>query len=157
MNTTRRFYIDKFMYDFNHIINGKIVDLGGIRGKTRGNFEYSYIQEKNRVVINNNKKAYPDYLLSLEDKISIDRKFDIVIVNEVIEYLDNLDILFQSILNITEDRSILIMTWPWMNTFHGDVDIDFKRYSKVFIKKILKKYKFKIEFIENKKVLITSK
>ena len=118
MNTTRRFYIDRFMNNFSHQIKGGILDLGGVRGKRRGNYFYNLNQEKNRVVINNNPKANPDYLLSIEEDFNLYKKFDTVIVNEVIEYIDNLDNLFKNILKVSNRKTKLIMTWP-MNTFHG--------------------------------------
>tara|TARA_A100001388_G_scaffold273047_1_gene254348 strand:- start:4728 stop:5369 length:642 start_codon:yes stop_codon:yes gene_type:complete len=149
MNTTRRFYIDRFMNNFSHQIKGGILDLGGVRGKRRGNYFYNLNQEKNRVVINNNPKANPDYLLSIEEDFNLYKKFDTVIVNEVIEYIDNLDNLFKNILKVSNRKTKLIMTWPWMNTFHGDKAYDLKRYSKVYIENILLKHNFKIEFIEN--------
>ena len=103
----------------------------------------------NRKIINNRKDAHPDYLISVEKPININEKFDINNINEVIEYLENLDSLFVNILNLSHDKSLLIMSWPWMNTFHGDKEKDLKRYSKVFIKRLFFKYGFRIQFIDN--------
>ena len=52
-------------------------------------------------------------------------------------------------MKVSNRKTKLIMTWPWMNTFHGDKAYDLKRYSKVYIENILLKHNFKIEFIEN--------
>ncbi len=149
MITARRFYIDQFMKDNNKLFQGKIIDIGGVRSKFRGNFKFNKVQERNRKIINNRKDVNPDYLISIEDPININEKFDIIVVNEVIEYIENLDNLFVNILNLSHDKSLLIMTWPWMNTFHGDKEKDLKRYSKVFIKNLLYKYDFRIQFIDN--------
>ncbi len=149
MNTIRRYYLDKFMEENNYLIQGKILDIGGVKGISRGRYKYSEVQEDKRRVLNIIEKANPDYLISIEDKLNLTDKFDTFIVNEVIEYIDDLDALFKNILNVSNNKITLIMTWPWMNTFHGDKEKDLKRYSKYFIEKVLNKYNFKIQYIEN--------
>lgn len=128
MNTIRRYYLDEFMDSNNHFIKGKILDIGGVRGNLRGKYKYNKAQENKRKVLNIMKKANPDYLISIEDDLKLNEKFDTFIVNEVIEYLDNIDALFKNILNVSNSEIILIMTWPWMNTFHRDIEKDLKRY-----------------------------
>ena len=149
MNTIRRYYLDKFMEKNNNLINGYILDIGGVKGISRGKYKYNKVQENKRKVLNIIKEANPDYLISIEDDLFLTEKFDTFIVNEVIEYIDDIDSLFRNILKVSNKKSTLIMTWPWMNTFHGDKENDLKRYSKYYILRILKKYNFKIKFIEN--------
>ncbi len=149
MNTTRRYYLDKFMEENNILINGDILDIGGVRGLSRGNYKYSEYQENKRKVLNIIENANPDYLISIEEDLNLSAKFDTFIVNEVIEYIDDLDILFMNILKVSNKRITLIMTWPWMNTFHGDRENDLKRYSKYYILRILEKYNFRIQHIDN--------
>ena len=149
MITIRRFYLDKFMNENNSLFQGKILDIGGVRGNSRGKFKHKTFHEKNRVIINNNKKANPDFLLSIEEKLNLNLKFDTVIVNELIEYVENIENLFDNIIDLTKKDSILIMSWPWMNTFHGDRDKDLKRYSKVYIESLLIKNGFRIKYVGN--------
>ena len=51
MITARRFYIDKFMKDNSKLFQGKILDIGGVRSKFRGNFKYTKVQEMNRKIL----------------------------------------------------------------------------------------------------------
>ena len=41
------------------------------------------------------------------------------------------------------------MTWPWMNSFHGDKKYDYKRYSDIYIKNKLISNGYEILFIES--------
>ena len=47
-------------------------------------------------------------------------------MNEVIEYIDNLDNVFFNISNLSKINSVVFISWPWMNTFHGDKELDLK-------------------------------
>ena len=45
---------------------------------------------------------------------------------------------FFNISNLSKINSVVFISWPWMNTFHGDKELDLKRYSKLYISRKLK-------------------
>ena len=149
MLTARRFYIDKFLFKYKYLIQDSIIDVGGSNKASRGNFELSKEMKKNRKVLNINPEHFPDYLFSIEKSIKIDQKFSTIILTEVIEYVDNLDMVFSNISSLSNEKAILIMTWPWMNSFHGDKEFDLKRYSDNYIKNKLLSNGYEILFLDS--------
>ena len=149
MITTRRYYIDRFLYKNYYAMNGQILDIGGTKVNPRGNFRLPITLKKNLNVLNINSNTNPDYLLSIEKKLNINKKFDTIIMNEVIEYIDNLDNVFFNISNLSKSNSVVFISWPWMNTFHGDKELDLKRYSKLYISRKLKNIGFDNISIKN--------
>ena len=133
MRTTRRFYIDKFLFDYEFLLKGQILDIGGTKVYPRGRYRFPENLRNSIKVLNNNPNTKPDYLLSIEKKNNINQKFDVLIFNEVLEYIDDIDKAFSNISNFSKEDSIVFVSWPWMNTFHGDKQYDFKRYSDVYI------------------------
>ena len=69
MITTRRYYIDRFLYKNDYAMNGQILDIGGTKVNPRGNFRLPITLKKNLNVLNINSNTNPDYLLSIEKKI----------------------------------------------------------------------------------------
>ena len=138
-----------FLSKYKYLIKDSIIDVGGSKKASRGFFELTKKMKKRRKVLNINPQHLPDYLLSIEKKIKIEEKFSTVILTEVIEYIDNIDLALTNILGFSEDKSLLIMTWPWMNSFHGDKKYDYKRYSDIYIKNKLISNGYEILFIES--------
>ena len=149
MLTTRRFYIDKFLFKYDYMLKGNIIDLGGTKVNSRGNYKFPSSLKKSIKFLNNNASTEPDYLFSIEEKLDLKEKFDVIIMNEVIEYVDNLDKVLGNISSLSQKNTILILTWPWMNTFHGDKEFDLKRYSEIYIKKKLIEIGFNCVYVEN--------
>ena len=149
MPTTRRFYIDQFLFKYDYLLKGQILDIGGNKLYPRGKYRFPESLRDSIKVLNNNPKTKPDYLLSIEDENNIKQKFDVLILNEVLEYIDDIDKAFFNISNLSKKDSIIFVTWPWMNTFHGDKKYDFKRYSEIYIKKKLRGIGFNKFVIES--------
>ena len=149
MFTTRRFYIDQFLFKYDYLFKGTIIDIGGIKVKPRGNYKFSETLKNSIKFLNNNPITKPDYLFSIEQKLDLKKKFDVIIMNEVIEYIDNIDKALGNVSDLSKKDTFLIITWPWMNTFHGDKEYDFKRYSKVYIEKKLIEIGFNSLYVEN--------
>ena len=149
MLTTRRFYIDRFLLKYEYLFQGEILDIGGTRVNPRGNYRFPSKFKNTLKVLNNNPKTNPNYLLSIEKRQNLDKKFDILVVNEILEYIDNIDNVFFNISNLSKKDSIIIIAWPWMNTFHGDKVYDLKRYSDIYISKKLKDIGFTNFIIES--------
>ena len=149
MKSLRRHYLDTFLHEYTYLIHGNVIDVGGVRLNRRGTFDYTTITHENWEFVNISKQTLPDH--QIDFSIPIDSNFniklhsyDVLICTEVLEYLNNIHTAFQNIRLLTKKNSILIISVPWMNTYHGDHEYDLARYSQSYLYRLFEHYNYAV-------------
>ena len=93
--------------------------------------------------LDNDAKFKPDYLKDLNYKIELDRKFDIVFCLEVSEYLFRPLVAIKNLYNFLKNDGILYISFCSIYPLHNPPKIDYLRYTKNAVEKLLKEAGFK--------------
>jgi SAM-dependent methyltransferase len=139
--TFRRYYLDKVLSDINFY--GKVLDVGGKKDNKRGTFRPPLDKVKNWEYLNIDESTNPDYFCSA-DKIPVDdNTFDMIMLTEVIEHLENpIDVIHECYRVLKTDGKIIV-TIPFLNALHAD-PYDFQRWTDVKIENVFNKSGFKL-------------
>ena len=87
-------------------------------------------------------------ILNLEKKIKHKKKYDNVVIFNVLEHLADLDIPLKNLYQLLKKSGRILGSTPFIYRIHG-APKDYSRYTKEYLKKILKEKKFKrIEIYE---------
>lgn len=146
--SVRRMYVDDF---FERAVDtlpqkAKILDMGGWKEGKKGYFDIENYGFDVKYA-NLNKKQKPDYLCNIENIPVADDFFDVVILSEVVEHLENPEKVLQEAHRILKkDGKILICT-PFLFFEHQDPK-DFGRYSTDWYNHRLEQIGFSVEKIE---------
>ena len=134
--------------EFNKFsFKGDCIEFGANKKINRNFLKYNSknykITYSNLVNKNNNF-----LILNLEKKIKHKKKYDNLVIFNVLEHLANLDIPIENIYNLLKKRGRVLGSTPFIYRIHG-APKDYNRYTKDYLKKILKEKKFKkIEIYE---------
>ncbi len=146
--SVRRYYVDKFYEDaINKIKPGSfIIDLGGKKEGKRGSFN---IEKYNLNVeyANITAKDNPDYLCNIEAVPVEDNKYDVAILSEVVEHLENPEKVLEEAYRILKPGGKLLICTPFMYNVHAD-PYDYARYTATWYENRLSKVGFELEKIE---------
>jgi SAM-dependent methyltransferase len=139
--TFRRYYLDKVLSDINFY--GKVLDVGGKKDNKRGTFRPPLDKVKSWEYLNIDESTNPDYFCSA-DKIPVDdNTFDMIMLTEVIEHLENpIDVIHECYRVLKTDGKIIV-TIPFLNALHAD-PYDFQRWTDVKIENVFNKSGFKL-------------
>lgn len=120
---------------------GEVIEFGA-NEKLEKNFIYSKNKEINatysNIVTSNNKFIKID----LQKKIKIKKKFDYVIIFNVLEHLSKPEIALKNIRNILKKNGCIIGSTPFLFRVHG-APKDYYRFTHDYLKLTLKKSGFK--------------
>ena len=140
--TFRRHYLDSVLFNAN--FKGSVLDIGGKKNNKRGNFRPPLDKVDSWKYLNNDASTNPDYCCSAED-IPIDsEQFDIVLIAEVLEHLENPSKVLQEAYRITKKSGKIIATMPFLYPIHAD-PYDYQRWTPEKIKLEFEKVGFTIE------------
>jgi SAM-dependent methyltransferase len=85
-----------------------------------------------------------DFYINLNEPLTLDGKYDLILLMDVIEHLQDVNVLFKSLkLNLAKEGSMYI-TVPFFYWIH-EAPFDFNRYTIFQLKNILKNNGFEIE------------
>lgn len=140
----RRYYLDKML--FSTCFYGRVLDIGGKKENKRGNFRPPLDNVESWEYCNIDASTKPDYNCSAEDIPVDDEAFDIVLMTEVLEHLENPEIVLQECKRILKIGGQMILTMPFLYPIHAD-PYDFQRWTPEKIKNVLKNTGFDIENI----------
>lgn len=143
--TFRRHYLDKVLLSTNFY--GKVLDVGGKKENKRGNFRPPLNTVESWEYLNIDESTNPDYLCSADDIPVDDNTFDIVILAEVIEHLENPIEVLNECYRVLKNDGKIIITIPFLNALHAD-PYDFQRWTDVKIESELSKIGFKNSSIQ---------
>ena len=143
--TLRRYYLDNCLNKC--VFYGKVLDIGGKKTNKRGLFQPPVNKVECWQYVNIDKSTNPDYLCPA-DAINVqDSSFDIVILTEVLEHLEQPEKVIQETYRILKNGGKLIISMPFLYPIHGDPD-DFQRWTTTKIKQVLKQNNFHINSLE---------
>lgn len=118
----------------NYKIDRNFLDLNSKKYKTI----YSNIDKKNHKFL----------VLDLEKKIRHKKKYDNIVIYNVLEHLSDLNIPLKNIYSLLKKKGKVFGSTPFIYRIHG-APKDYNRFTKDYLKIILKKNRFKkIEIIE---------
>jgi SAM-dependent methyltransferase len=137
--TFRRHYVDKFLLETKFI--GKVLDVGGKKDNKRGSFRPPLNDVESWKYLNIDKTTNPDYCCGADDIPVDDNTFDIVMLAEVIEHLENPIKVLNECKRILKKDGKLVATIPFMYALHAD-PYDFQRWTDVKIRLELEKIGF---------------
>ena len=126
---------------------GDCIEFGANKKINRNFLQYN--SKKYKITYSNLINKNNNFLsLNLEKKIKHKKKYDNVVIFNVLEHLANLDTPIENIYNLLKKRGRVIGSTPFIYRIHG-APKDYSRYTKDYLKKILKEKKFKqIEIYE---------
>jgi len=127
--------------------NGDCIEFGANKKISRNFLKYN--SKNYKTTYSNIVNKENDFLiLNLEKKIKHKKKYDNVVIFNVLEHLSDLDIPMKNIHNLLKKRGRILGSTPFIYRVHG-APKDYSRYTKEYLKKILKEKKFKqIEIYE---------
>jgi len=137
--TFRRHYLDQVLTLTNFY--GKVLDVGGKKENKRGSFRPPLDEVKSWEYLNVDKETKPDYYCSAAAIPVDDNTFDIVLMSEVLEHLENPEEVLSECYRVLKKGGTLILTVPFLYAIHAD-PYDFQRWTDVKLKLELDNHKF---------------
>ena len=144
--TFRRHYIDKLL--LKTTFYGKVLDVGGKKDSKRGCFRPPLDDVEIWEYLNIDKNTNPDYICSADNILIDDESFEMILLTEVLEHLENPIKVLNECKRILKKDGKLIATIPFLYALHAD-PYDFQRWTNVKIRMELKKLGFKNIKIES--------
>jgi len=133
----RRYYLDHELDENKQIFKGRVLDIGGKKDNRRGSFVPPYEQVDEWVFLNNDKKSNPDILANLPDIPLGDNSVDVVLCTEVIEYVYDYKKLLFEMSRVLKQDGVLLLSFPFVCSLHGDDKYDYYRFTEALIRKEL--------------------
>ena len=141
----RRYYLDKMLHDMEFY--GRVLDVGGRKIRKRGDFTPPADKVDSWQYLNIDASSNPDYLSSA-DKIPVeDNFFDMVIMTEVLEHLENPEDALNEVYRVLKHNGKLVASMPFLNSIHKGPH-DFQRWLPDRLRRELQKTGFEAEKIE---------
>jgi SAM-dependent methyltransferase len=142
--TFRRYYLDNLL--INTKFYGKVLDVGGKKDNKRGLFRPPLDRVGGWEYLNIDASTNPDYCCSAEQTPIDDDEFDVVLMTEVLEHLENPSKVLQEVYRVVKKSGGLIATMPFLYPIHAD-PYDYQRWTPEKIKIELEKVGFTVEKI----------
>jgi len=138
--TFRRYYLDQVLSDMNFY--GKVLDVGGKKENKRGTFRPPLEKVESWEYLNIDKSTNPDYNCSADNIPVEDGTFDIIMLAEVIEHLENPIEVINECYRALKKGGKIVVTVPFLNALHAD-PYDFQRWTDLKIENVFNKSAFK--------------
>jgi len=122
----RRYYLDKVLLETS--FSGKVLDIGGKKDNKRGLFRPPLHKVDDWEYLNIDESTKPDYCCSANNIPVGDNIFDIVLIAEVLEHLENPDIVLMECNRILKHGGKIVATMPFLYPIHAD-PYDFQRWT----------------------------
>lgn len=136
----RRSYLDQSLEKYRQSFYGRVLDIGGKKEQRRGSFVPPYDQVEQWVHLNNDPHTQPDVLATIPPLPFEDCSFDVILITETIEYIDDATLLLSEIQRVLKPSGTLLMSSPFLSPFHNDHDSDYHRYTESFLKQLLQNF-----------------
>lgn len=140
-----RSYLDKMLNETE--FSGRVLDVGGRKMRKRGAFKPPIEKVVSWQYLNIDASSNPDYLSSA-DKIPVaDNSFDMVVMTEVLEHLENPEDVLKEVFRVLKENGRLIASMPFLYPIHKGPH-DFQRWLPDRLRRELRKAGFEAEKIE---------
>ncbi|SFO93719.1 class I SAM-dependent methyltransferase [Hydrogenimonas thermophila] len=138
--TFRRYYLDDLLLHTQFY--GKVLDVGGKKENKRGKFRPPLDKVDSWKYLNIDKSTNPDYLCSADDIPVEDESFDIVLLAEVLEHIENPIEVLKECKRVLKENGKIVITMPFLYSKHAD-PYDFQRWTDYKLENEMKKLGFK--------------
>ena len=139
-NTFRRYYLDRSLEGARRHLQGKVLDIGGVKINRRGRFQISAEDQVNWTFINNNPASGATVIASVPPLPFPDESYRSVLITEVLEYIENVPALMHEVHRVLEPSGTVVMSVPFVHPLHGDAEYDCWRFTETGIKKAVAPY-----------------
>ncbi len=137
--TFRRHYLDKVLAETD--FRGRVLDIGGKKINKRGRFRPPVDKVETWEYLNIDESTEPDYLCSAEHIPVDDNSFDILLLTEILEHLENPEVVLKECFRVLKKGGKLIATMPFLYPVHAD-PYDFQRWTDARFRNTLEKIGF---------------
>ena len=125
-----------------------MLDLGGKKTNRKG----SFIPPKKNIIswkyVNLDKSTAPDIVSSVENIPIENSTIDVVIMTELIEYLQHPSLAFKEVQRVLNNKGKVIISSPLLHPVHGDYWIDRYRFTEVKLEEYINNSGLKVISIE---------
>ena len=122
------------------LLNGSILEIGAYKGSNK-NFSNFLIINNNSFLYADKKKINNNIIFDLEKKNFMKKKFDNVLIFNVLEHVYEVNNAIIEIKNVLNKKGKIICSTPFLYRYHKAPN-DYCRYTEDFLIKIFKENKF---------------
>ncbi len=138
----RRYYLDRLLKEYEYLMRGRVLDIGGKRNNPRGEFKPPLKKIISWQYLNIDKATGPDFHCEAS-KIPVDKEtFDTVLFCEVLEHLEDPEAAISEIHRVLKPGGNFVMSIPLLYQVHPD-PYDYQRWTEAKILRELSKKGFK--------------
>lgn len=137
--TFRRYYLDNALSYIDFY--GKVLDVGGKRINKRGEFRPPLDKVESWEYLNIDSSTNPDYLCSADAIPVANNNFDIILMTEVLEHLENPEAVLKECYRVLKQGGVMIATIPFLYPIHADPH-DYQRWTSEKLKMECQKAEF---------------
>jgi len=147
LRSFRRYLLDSLLEEYQHILKGNVLDIGGKKIGKKGEFAPLVSQVNSWKYLNTDRATEPDYIGPVEEIPLNDGDIDSIIITEVLEYIKNVDLAFQEMYRILSHNGKILCSVPLLHPIHGDYQDDRIRYTSVMLIEILNRNGFSVDIV----------
>lgn len=139
--TYRRQILDELLLKHQHLMKGRVIDIGGRKKGRRGSFTPPMLQVHSWEYVNIDKNTDPDFLCNAEDIPVESETFDVALLCELLEHVENPEKVLKETQRILKKGGALILSIPFLYPIHADPE-DYQRWTSTKLRLILKSLGF---------------
>jgi SAM-dependent methyltransferase len=136
MITCRRKLLDRFLGDVVPLMRGRVLDIGGKKINHRGCFRPPLHQVEKWQYLNSDPHTQPDYCCDAAQIPLDDQSFDMVVMTEVLEYLESPEVVLTEIYRLLSQNGVCVISVPFLHPIHGDYQFDRQRWTSVKLEEV---------------------
>jgi SAM-dependent methyltransferase len=142
--TLRRQKIDTLLKQYNHLITGKVLDIGG---RDRGKFNKPKEEVLEWIFADIDPKHKPDLIVDVTSMKTVDdSSVNTILAIELFEHVENVEKGFAECARVLKKGGNFIISTPFLYPIHAD-PYDYSRITLSKYQALADKYSFKIDSI----------
>lgn len=141
----RRYYLDRALSVTE--FRGRVLDVGGKKVNKRGTFAPPLGKVDSWEYLNIDASTKPDYACSADHIPVENSRFDMVLMTEVLEHLEDTEAVLKELFRVLKDDGVVIASIPFLSAMHIHT-LDFQRWTAKKVRNEFERAGFHIETIE---------
>jgi len=125
----RRAFLDRFLFDNQSRLSGRVLDIGGQKVTPRGDFRPPLGQVSSWIYVNPDWRAAADIAGALPYLPFRDQSFDAVVCTEVLEYVLEVKSAIAEIARVLDSEGVAVVSVPFLHRSHDDSTLDCHRFT----------------------------